>query len=90
MVIGVISWRGDLYDEEKRMDTIFVYCARDDCRGAGRKMAGFRAGRILPDQTTWSPNVDLYVLSFNLSLSLQISLLSIAGAAVAIWLYRKM
>lgn len=51
MVIGVISWRGDLYDEEKRMDTIFVYCARDDCRGAGRKMAGFRAGRILPDET---------------------------------------
>ncbi|GBG08756.1 hypothetical protein B1748_03750 [Paenibacillus sp. MY03] len=43
-----------------------------------------------PIQTTWSPNVDLYVLSFNLSLSLQISLLSIAGAAVAIWLYRKM
>ena len=43
-----------------------------------------------PIETTWKPAVDLYVLSFNLSLTLQISLLSIVGAVVAIWLYRKM
>ncbi|MDQ6418632.1 DUF4321 domain-containing protein [Paenibacillus sp. LHD-117] len=43
-----------------------------------------------PIETTWSPAVDLYVLSFNLSIDLQISLLSIVGAVVAIWLYRKM
>jgi uncharacterized membrane protein YeaQ/YmgE (transglycosylase-associated protein family) len=40
--------------------------------------------------TTWSPNVDLYVLSLDMSISLQISLLSIVGAGIAIWLYRKM
>ncbi|OBR68472.1 hypothetical protein A7K91_09735 [Paenibacillus oryzae] len=43
-----------------------------------------------PLVTKWSPSVDLYVLSFDLSLSIQISLLSIIGAIVAIWAYRRM
>lgn len=40
-------------------------------------------------QTSWSPAVDLYVLSFDLSVNLQISLCSIIGVVVALWLYRK-
>ncbi|MHA7962530.1 DUF4321 domain-containing protein [Paenibacillus sp. CAU 1782] len=43
-----------------------------------------------PLVTSWSPAVDLYVLSFDLSVSIQISLLSIIGAIVAIWAYRRM
>ncbi|MEV5025867.1 DUF4321 domain-containing protein [Paenibacillus sp. LPE1-1-1.1] len=43
-----------------------------------------------PIETTWSPAIDLYVLSFNLTLHLQLSLFSIIGACLAIWLYRKM
>lgn len=43
-----------------------------------------------PIETSWSPAVDLYVLSFNLTLHLQISLFSLIGAVIAIWLYRKM
>ena len=43
-----------------------------------------------PIEASWSPAVDLYVLSLNLSVQLQISLLSIIGAVIAIWLYRKM
>ncbi|RJX41424.1 DUF4321 domain-containing protein [Paenibacillus pinisoli] len=43
-----------------------------------------------PIVTTWSPAVDLYVLSFDFTLKLQLSLFSIVGAALAIWLYRKM
>jgi hypothetical protein len=43
-----------------------------------------------PIEATWSPAIDLYVLSFNLSLHLQISMFSLIGAALAIWLYRKM
>lgn len=43
-----------------------------------------------PIETTWTPAVDLYVLSFNLTLQLQISLFSVIGAVIAIWLYRKM
>ncbi|GKU75724.1 DUF4321 domain-containing protein [Paenibacillus sp. L3-i20] len=43
-----------------------------------------------PIVTTWSPAVDLYVLSFNMTLQLQISMFSIIGAVIAVWLYRKM
>ncbi|MFF2887149.1 DUF4321 domain-containing protein [Paenibacillus sp. NPDC057967] len=43
-----------------------------------------------PIVTTWSPALDLYVLSFDFTLKLQLSLFSIVGAALAIWLYRKM
>jgi uncharacterized membrane protein YeaQ/YmgE (transglycosylase-associated protein family) len=38
----------------------------------------------------WSPAFDLYVLSFNLTLHVQLSLFSLIGAVIAIWLYRKM
>ncbi|GGG20387.1 DUF4321 domain-containing protein [Paenibacillus abyssi] len=38
----------------------------------------------------WSPSADLLVFSYDLSLGIEISLLSIIGAAIAIWLYRKM
>ncbi|RJE91048.1 DUF4321 domain-containing protein [Paenibacillus sp. 1011MAR3C5] len=43
-----------------------------------------------PIVATWSPALDLYVLSFDFTLKLQLSLFSIVGAALAIWLYRKM
>ncbi|MBH5317160.1 DUF4321 domain-containing protein [Paenibacillus sp. GSMTC-2017] len=43
-----------------------------------------------PIVTSWSPAVDLYVLSFDMTIKLQISLFSILGAALTIWLYRKM
>ncbi|WP_141504151.1 DUF4321 domain-containing protein [Paenibacillus luteus] len=43
-----------------------------------------------PIEASWSPAIDLYVLSFNLSLHLQFSLFSLIGAIIAIWLYRKM
>ncbi|WP_424768131.1 DUF4321 domain-containing protein [Paenibacillus sp. sgz302251] len=41
-------------------------------------------------ETSWSPAINLHVISFNLSLHLQLSLFSIIGAIIAIWLYRKM
>ncbi|MGO4546202.1 DUF4321 domain-containing protein [Paenibacillus sp. 2TAB23] len=43
-----------------------------------------------PIEASWSPAIDLYVLSFNLALHLQFSLFSLIGAVIAIWLYRKM
>ena len=43
-----------------------------------------------PMKATFSPDIDLYVLSFSIDLTLQISLLSIVGALLAIWLYRKL
>lgn len=43
-----------------------------------------------PIEASWSPAIDLYVLSFNMSLDFQISLFSLIGAVIAIWLYRKM
>jgi len=42
-----------------------------------------------PIQTVWSPSIDLYVMSFDLTLRIKISLLSIVGAIAAIWIYRK-
>nr|WP_221626794.1 DUF4321 domain-containing protein [Cohnella lubricantis] len=38
----------------------------------------------------WSPSFDLMVINFSLHLGLSVSLLSIVGAAIAIWVYRKM
>lgn len=43
-----------------------------------------------PLTAKFSPDIDLYVLSFSFDLTLSISLLSIVGALLAIWLYRKM
>lgn len=43
-----------------------------------------------PIVTSWSPALDLYVLSFQFTMHLKLSLLSIIGAIVAIWLYRRM
>ncbi|WP_219837976.1 DUF4321 domain-containing protein [Paenibacillus sp. R14(2021)] len=39
---------------------------------------------------TWSPAADLLVLSYAFTLRIHISLLSIAGFIIAIWLYRKL
>lgn len=39
---------------------------------------------------SWSPAADLAVVSYNLEIHIQFSLLSIIGAITAIWLYRKM
>ncbi|MFX3634911.1 MAG: DUF4321 domain-containing protein [Candidatus Pristimantibacillus sp.] len=40
-------------------------------------------------EVSWSPAVDLYVLSFDLSVHLAISMCSIIGVVIALWLYRK-
>lgn len=41
-------------------------------------------------QVNWSPAADLYVLSYDLTLKLELSILSILGLVAAIWLYRKL
>lgn len=38
----------------------------------------------------WSPAADLSVISYNLNLNINLSLLSVIGAIIAIWLYRRM
>lgn len=38
----------------------------------------------------WSPSADLLVLTYNINIALNVSLLSIVGIALAIWIYRKM
>ncbi len=43
-----------------------------------------------PITASWKPEFDLYVLSMSLDLDIQISLFSIIGGLLAIWLYRKM
>lgn len=39
---------------------------------------------------SWSPQADLAVISYDLTLQINITLLSIIGAIVSIWLYRRM
>ncbi|QAY65159.1 DUF4321 domain-containing protein [Paenibacillus protaetiae] len=41
-------------------------------------------------QMTLSPAVDLYVLQFNMTVHLDISLLSLIGIIAALWIYRKL
>lgn len=43
-----------------------------------------------PYRVDWSPAADLLVIDYSIHIGLNISLLSIVGAAVAIWVYRKM
>jgi len=38
----------------------------------------------------WKPAADLLVVSYDLSIRIELSLLSIVGLILAIWLYRKM
>ncbi|RAP77860.1 DUF4321 domain-containing protein [Paenibacillus montanisoli] len=38
----------------------------------------------------WSPAADLLVLSYSFTLKIELSLLSIIGLIIAIWLYRKL
>lgn len=40
--------------------------------------------------TSWSPSFDFHVISLNLTLNINISLLSIIGMLAAIWWYRKL
>lgn len=42
-----------------------------------------------PITASISPTIDLYVMSFDLSLRFKVSLFSIIGAIIAIWIYRK-
>ncbi|MFD2116482.1 DUF4321 domain-containing protein [Paenibacillus yanchengensis] len=37
-----------------------------------------------------APKLDLYVMQLNFDLSIQISMLSIVGGLLAIWLYKKL
>ncbi|AJY76056.1 DUF4321 domain-containing protein [Paenibacillus beijingensis] len=39
---------------------------------------------------TWSPAADLHVVSYDLTFQVDLSLFSIAGLLLALWLYRKM
>ncbi|RXZ84901.1 DUF4321 domain-containing protein [Paenibacillaceae bacterium] len=41
-------------------------------------------------ELSWSPAADLIVISYDLTLSVEISLVSIVFALLAVWLYRKM
>ncbi|MFS0727359.1 DUF4321 domain-containing protein [Paenibacillus sp. 1P07SE] len=41
-------------------------------------------------EARWSPAADLIVFSFDLNVHIQLSLMSIIGAAVAIWIYRRL
>jgi len=41
-------------------------------------------------KVNWSPAADLLVLNYHIQIGLNISLLSIVGAAAAIWIYRRM
>ncbi len=41
-------------------------------------------------EVSWSPAADLAVIKYSLNLEIRLTLLSVIGAAVAIWLYRKM
>ncbi|PZD94114.1 DUF4321 domain-containing protein [Paenibacillus sambharensis] len=41
-------------------------------------------------QLVWSPAADLVVFSFDFTLRLDISLISIIGVIIAVWLYRKL
>lgn len=43
-----------------------------------------------PMQVSWSPAFDFVAISLDLTLQIELSLFSIAGAIIAIWLYRKM
>jgi C4-dicarboxylate transporter len=38
----------------------------------------------------WSPAADLLVLSYDFTFRLDVSLLSIIGVLIAVWLYRKL
>jgi len=40
-------------------------------------------------EVNWSPSADLSFVSYSFSIDIRLSLLSIIGAAVAIWIYRK-
>lgn len=59
---------------------------------AARWLEGVRGTAFLTDtaQLVWSPAADLLVFRFDLTLRIDISLLSIAGVILAIWLYRKL
>lgn len=41
-------------------------------------------------ETNWKPSFDLHVIAVDLSIEINISLLSIIGMLVAIWWYRKL
>ncbi|MBW7454825.1 DUF4321 domain-containing protein [Paenibacillus sepulcri] len=41
-------------------------------------------------EVKWSPAADLLVLSYDFTIRLKVSLLSIIGLVAAVWLYRKM
>lgn len=40
-------------------------------------------------QLGWSPSFNLHIISFNMDIDINISLISIIGACIALWLYRK-
>jgi len=41
-------------------------------------------------EVSWSPAANLSVIQYSLHIEVRLSLLSVIGASVAIWLYRKM
>ncbi|MFM9280137.1 DUF4321 domain-containing protein [Paenibacillus jiagnxiensis] len=39
---------------------------------------------------SWSPKADLDIISYNITVQLQMSLLSLIGIIAAVWLYRRL
>ena len=59
---------------------------------AAKSLQQLSALRFLTDtaQLVWSPAADLVVFSFDLTVRIDVSLLSVAGVVLAVWLYRKL
>jgi uncharacterized membrane protein YeaQ/YmgE (transglycosylase-associated protein family) len=72
--------------------TLFIVIGMIAGALAARWLKGISGTAFLTDtaQLIWSPAADLLVFSFDFTLRIDISLLSIAGVILAIWLYRKL
>jgi len=64
-------------------------------------LAGSIAGQLLEDvpalsflttsaELNWEPKADLQVIRYDLQFAVTLNLMSIAGLAAAIWIYRKL
>uniref|UniRef100_A0AAE9L6W5 DUF4321 domain-containing protein n=1 Tax=Paenibacillus polymyxa TaxID=1406 RepID=A0AAE9L6W5_PAEPO len=43
-----------------------------------------------PTRISWSPRADLDIISYNITINFELSLLSLIGIIAAFWLYRRL
>lgn len=89
-----VSKNGEEDQDEKNVGMLMLFLLLGWLLGAwiAKALQSFKFLSFLTHPTTisWSPRADLDIISYNITINFELSLLSLIGIIAAFWLYRRL